>query len=77
MASKQGGSNRKFGRHGRNPSSQNQAKRTERNKARRAQRIVHTPPKYGQHALTGVAASGKTLWQTTTFRGKRERVYCA
>lgn len=77
MASKQGGSNRKFGRHARNPSSQNQAKRTERNKARRAQSIVHVPPPYNQHALTGRSKGGNLLWDTIEFRGKRERVYCA
>lgn len=35
MSKKEGGKNRKFGRHARNPSSAMQAKRTERNKAKR------------------------------------------
>lgn len=42
---KEGGKNRKIGRHSRGGSNANQAKRTERNKAQRDQNIVHVPAK--------------------------------
>jgi hypothetical protein len=79
---KEGGKNRKIGRHGRNPSSINQAKRTERNKAHRIKianpkGIGHIPPKYSRFALVGRSTSGKYLWMTLCFRGKRTRVYCS
>lgn len=74
---KEGGKNRKIGRHARGGSSINQAKRTERNKAKRAQPIVHTPPAYGRHALSGRSKAGTALWMTVEFRGRRERVYCS
>jgi len=80
---KDGGKNRKFGRHARNPSSVNQARRTERNKDRR---IAANPqgrcregksptpsPKYNNPRLS---ASGKHLWAYVEFRGVRELVYC-
>ena len=70
---KEGGKNRKIGRHSRNPSSCNQAKRTERNKAKRAQKVVRTPPKHNNPATT---STGRHVWVETVFRGKRERVYC-
>lgn len=108
MASKkEGGKNRKIGRHARNPSSANQAKRSERNKARNIKRalaqtekahikaerrarrkglpipkfapathLMPEPMPYNAHATTGRSITGKTLWETVTFRGRRERVYC-
>lgn len=75
MASKkEGGKNRKIGRHSRNPSSQQQAKRTERNKAHRAEKLVHIPPHKPNNAK--VAPSGRHIWGFVEFRGKRVRVTC-
>lgn len=73
---KEGGKNKKIGRHSRNPSSQHQAKRTERNKDKRAQRLVHNPSKTNRHMLHGVSKQGRMLWGTVEFRGVRIRVYC-
>lgn len=77
MASKkEGGKNRKFGRHARNPSSANQAKRTERNKAERAQKTVHIPARTS-HELRKLNKAGNLVYDTIEFRGVRQRVYCA
>lgn len=73
---KEGGKNKKIGRHSRNPSSQHQAKRTERNKDKRVQRLVHNPSKTNRHMLHGVSQQGRMLWGTVEFRGVRIRVYC-
>lgn len=70
---KEGGKNRKFGRHARNPSSVNQARRTERNKAKRAQKIVHNPPKHNDPKRT---KDGRHLWTFVQWRGTRVRVEC-
>lgn len=89
MASKkEGGKNRKIGRHSRNPSSANQAKRTERNKAAALARAKAANPKGLGHTIPERYRQGNQHmlhspqdtrygWRTLEFRGQRTRVYFA
>lgn len=73
MAQKQKGG-AKFGRNrDRNPSSRMQKMRTAKNKAKRAQKVVHTPPKVNDPKHS---KGGNLRWAVVSWRGRDERVYC-
>lgn len=76
---KEGGKNRKIGRHSRNPSSKMQAQRSAKNKAKRIaaagkKATSHICPKYHNPKRTKV---GNLLWDLVRWRGKTEMVFCA
>lgn len=54
---KEGGKNRKIGRHSRAPSNTGQKQRTARNKAKRAQRITHVPAAAPRPRVDGVQSA--------------------
>ena len=70
---KEGGKNKKIGRHARNASSKMQAKRTEANKKARVQKVAHIPSPYWDPKRDRF---GNIRWIEITFHGKRERVHC-
>lgn len=73
MAQKQK-SGAKFGRNrDRNPSSKMQKMRTARNKAKRAQKVVHTPAKINDPKFS---KGGVQRWVMVSWRGTEQRVYC-
>lgn len=64
----------KFGRNrDRNPSSKMQKLRTARNKAKRAQKVVHTPAQVNDPKFS---KGGNQRWMMVSWRGTEQRVYC-
>lgn len=81
MASKKdGGKNRKFGRHSRNPSSAMQATRAERNRAKRAAKShalkINTSHVCPPHHDPKTSKEGRARWVMIEWRGIRQRVGC-
>jgi hypothetical protein len=77
---KDGGKNRKFGRHSRNPSSVNQPKRTERNRAKRAAKShalkINTSHVCPPHNDPKRSKEGRQRWDFVQWRGVRVRFEC-
>jgi hypothetical protein len=73
MASKQA-KGQKIGRNrDRNPSSRMQKTRTTRNKAKKAQKIVHIPAKINDPSRT---SDGRWRWVMVRMGAREYRVYC-